>query len=98
MKNKNFTIIIVLIIIALAVVPLMIHPNAEFGGADGQAEDAITEINPTYQPWANSLIELPSGEVESLLFSLQAGIGGLIVGYALAFYKYGRKKKDDVKA
>jgi cobalt/nickel transport protein len=76
MKNKNFTIIIVLIIIALAVVPLMIHPNAEFGGADGRAEDAITEINPTYQPWANSLIELPSGEVESLLFSLQAGIGG----------------------
>lgn len=93
-KNTWLTILVVLVVIALAVVPLLIHPDAEFGGADGEAEAAIGEIAPDYQPWAASLIEPKSGEVESLLFSLQAGIGGLIVGYALAYYKYGRKNKD----
>lgn len=98
MKNKGFTVIAIIAIIALAVIPLLLHPNAEFSGADGQAEEAIGEISPDYKPWASPIIELPSGEVESLLFSLQAGIGGLIVGYALAYYKYGRKKKDQPKA
>lgn len=97
MKNKRYILLIVLVIISLAVIPLLMRPNAEFSGADAQAQDAIAEIAPDYKPWAESILKLPSGEVESLLFSLQAGIGGLIVGYALAYFKYGRKKKDPTK-
>ena len=33
--------------------------GSEFGGADGAAEEAISSIDPDYEPWAESLIELP---------------------------------------
>ncbi|ORA04667.1 energy-coupling factor ABC transporter substrate-binding protein [Mycolicibacterium bacteremicum] len=60
--------------------------EAEFGGADGQAEAVITEIHPTYEPWFAPLVgELP-GEVESGLFAIQAGLGGMILGGAIGWY------------
>ncbi|MGX5668059.1 energy-coupling factor ABC transporter substrate-binding protein [Rhizobium daejeonense] len=70
-------------VIALAILPLVIHHggDAEFGGADGEAEAAITEIQPDYQPWASPLWEPPSAEIESLLFALQAAIGAGLIGF-----------------
>ncbi len=62
-------------------------PGAEWGGADGEAEEAIKEINPEYESWFSPIWEPPSGEIESLLFSLQAAIGGLIIGYVLGRMK-----------
>ncbi|MGW0159838.1 energy-coupling factor ABC transporter substrate-binding protein [Mycobacterium sp. NPDC003323] len=60
--------------------------DAEFGGADGQAEEVITEIHADYEPWFSPLVgELP-GEVESGLFAIQAGAGGLILGAAIGWY------------
>lgn len=60
--------------------------EAEFGGADGQAEEVITEINEEYEPWFSPLVgELP-GEVESGLFALQAGLGGIVLGGAVGWY------------
>nr|WP_255569948.1 energy-coupling factor ABC transporter substrate-binding protein [Ensifer canadensis] len=72
-----------LAVIALAILPLVIHHggDAEFGGADGEAEAAITEIQPDYKPWASPLWEPPSGEIESLLFALQAALGAGLVGF-----------------
>lgn len=67
--------------------PLLILKDAEFGGADGQAEEVITEINPDYEPWFSPLIEPASGEIESLLFSLQAAIGAGVIGYFYGFVK-----------
>lgn len=65
--------------------------EAEFGGADGQAEEVITEIHEDYEPWFSPLVgELP-GEVESGLFALQAGLGGIVLGSALGWYA-GRKR------
>ncbi|CAN3131097.1 Cobalt transport protein CbiN [Mycobacterium sp. smrl_JER01] len=65
--------------------------EAEFGGADGQAEEVITEIHEDYQPWFSPLVgELP-GEVESGLFALQAGLGGIVLGSAVGWYA-GRKR------
>ncbi|MFV0527678.1 MAG: energy-coupling factor ABC transporter substrate-binding protein [Lachnospiraceae bacterium] len=76
MSSRAKTILIlVLICVLIAVVPLTVIKNSDFGGADGAAEELITEINPDYEPWATSLIELPGGETESLLFCLQAAIG-----------------------
>lgn len=84
--NKN-NFIMLLIAVALIVTPLVLKPGAEYGGADGQAEDAITEISPDYKPWFSSLYEPPSGEIESLLFATQAALGAGIIGYYLGSRK-----------
>ena len=77
---------LVLTVVTLAVLPL-IFVKGDYGGADGEAEAAITEIQPDYKPWFNSLIELPSGEVESLLFASQAALGAGVIGYVIGLYK-----------
>ena len=79
-------------VIALAVIPL-IFVKGEYGGADGQAEEAIAEIQPTYEPWFQPFFEPPSGEIESLLFSSQAAIGAGVIGYAIGLYKGRNQKK-----
>jgi len=71
------------IVVLLAVVPLFLHPESEFGGADGQAEEVIAAINPDVEPWFAPLIEPPGGETESLLFALQAAVGAGFIGYFL---------------
>jgi cobalt/nickel transport protein len=63
----------------------LVSPGAEFGGADGQAEDVIGDIDPDYQPWVENLWEVP-GETESLLFALQAAIGASIIGFFIGRY------------
>ncbi|BCS53198.1 energy-coupling factor ABC transporter substrate-binding protein [Geobacter sp. SVR] len=90
MKRFQNLILLVLVIVLITVPLLMIKkpepgPDGKeveiFTGSDDQAKDAITKINPSYKPWAKSLMEPPSGEVASLLFSLQAAIGAGFLGY-----------------
>jgi cobalt/nickel transport protein len=58
----------------------------DWSGADGKAEAVVDEMTGgSYRPWL-SPIWTPSGELESLFFSLQAAIGGLIIGYFLGYY------------
>lgn len=92
-KTKITILILVILCVIIAVVPLMLIKDSEFGGADGAAEDVIMEINESYEPWFESIIQLPGGETESLLFCLQAAIGGAILGYGFGFYN-GRKNKN----
>ncbi|MEN2978365.1 MULTISPECIES: energy-coupling factor ABC transporter substrate-binding protein [Tistrella] len=82
---------------ALAIAPLLIHPpgTVEFAGADGEAEAMITEIHPDYQPWASPLWEPPSGEIESLLFALQAAIGAGLLGYYFGLRRGRRDAAED---
>ena len=62
--------------------------DAEFGGADGEAEGVIEELTSgTYEPIADPLWEPPSGEIESLLFGLQIAFGALIIGYFFGYYR-----------
>lgn len=58
-----------------------------WAGADEKAEQAIGEIAPNYEPWFSPIWEPPSGEIESFLFSLQAAIGALLIGYFLGYYR-----------
>ncbi len=76
-------VILSIFVIVLAVLPLVMLKDAEFSGADGLAETAITEINPDYTPWFSSIYEPESGEIESLLFAVQAAIGAGVVGFVL---------------
>lgn len=93
MKKNGLTIVILLLLcVAIACIPLLTIKDSEFGGADGQAEEAITAIDPDYEPWASSILEPPGGETESLLFALQAAIGAGVIcfglGYLTARHKY----------
>lgn len=91
MKNSKKVILILILCVIIAVVPLMMIKDSEFGGADDQAEDIISELNPDYEPWFDPIIELPGGETESLLFALQAAIGAGVIGLGFGYF-IGRKK------
>lgn len=84
------SLILIIIALVIGIFPLFIS-NGEFGGADGQAEEMITVINPNYKPWAESLFEPASGEVESTLFALQAAIGGAVIGFGFGRLSVGKK-------
>ncbi len=86
--RKN--ILLLLLAVVIAVVPLIWHSGAAFGGSDDKAKDVIGEINPDYKPWFSSLWEPPSAEVETLLFSLQAALGAGFIGYFFG-YRQGQK-------
>lgn len=73
-------------VITLAVIPL-VFVSGKYEGADAQAEEAIQELHPTYEPWFQPLFEPASGEIESLLFASQAALGAGIIGYAIGLYK-----------
>ena len=89
MKQKKWPIAAGLLILCaiIAVVPLMAVNDSEFGGADGQAEELIGEIAPEYEPWAAPILEPPGGETESLLFCLQAALGGGVLGYGFGYLR-----------
>ncbi|USK59761.1 energy-coupling factor ABC transporter substrate-binding protein [Peribacillus asahii] len=83
------------LVVILAIFPLFIQKGAEFGGADGEAEEAIGEINSSYEPWFSSIWEPPSGEIESLLFVLQAAIGAGFIGYFVGYARGKSKSKKE---
>jgi cobalt/nickel transport protein len=90
MKN----LMLIAIVVVLAILPLVMLGDAKFAGADGEAEEAITEIAVDYSPWFSPLLEPKSGEVESLLFALQAAAGAGVIFYGLG-YMIGRSKKEE---
>ncbi|GKX51740.1 energy-coupling factor ABC transporter substrate-binding protein [Budvicia aquatica] len=87
----NKTLVLILLIVGLVIAPFFIDHGGEFGGADGQAEDQIMLIAPDYEPWFESLYQPASGEIESLLFTLQGSLGTAVIFYVLGYYRRGRK-------
>ena len=78
MKNS----LLIGLCILLVLISLMIGSSiGEFGGADGQIEVKVAEIDQEYSPWFDNIWTPPSGEIESMLFSLQAAIGAGFIGY-----------------
>ena len=91
---KKFQNIILLVaVVVLVALPLIFIQKPEpepgqkeveiFTGSDDQAKNMITQIRPDYKPWVESLLSPPSGEIESMLFSLQAALGAGFIGYWL---------------
>ena len=82
MKKKDKITVIVLLLAALLIVmlPLALQAGAEFGGSDDAGSQVVESLSEHYEPWATPLLErflggeLP-GELESLLFCVQTGIG-----------------------
>lgn len=96
MVDKKPIILLALVAI-IVILPLVMYSGlgedeGYFVGADGAAGEAIEETG--YEPWFSSLWEPPSGEIESLLFALQAAIGAIIIGYVLGYYRGQDKEKS----
>lgn len=85
MKKQN--LILLLIFALLVVVPLVLNPNAEYGGSDGNAKVLINTLVPSYEPWFEPIWEPPSGEIESLMFMMFAVTGAGFIGYYLGTLK-----------
>jgi cobalt/nickel transport protein len=87
-RKLELIVLAIFLIFAVQFIYMSSTTDAEYGGADGQAEDAINEITGgTYEPIAKPIWEPPSGEIESLLFGLQAAIGAGVIGYFLGYYR-----------
>lgn len=98
MKNKRVVtnVILILLVVFITIIPFFVAKNGEFGGSDDQAEEAITQIDESYEPWFSPIFEPASGEIESLLFALQAAIGAGIIGFGLGYLKGKKKVNDEV--
>lgn len=101
-KSNKRTIIILLCIVAFLIfVPLFALKGAEFGGSDDAGSVMIEEINGEYEPWFSPVLEtwingeLP-GEVESLLFCVQTGIGVGIIAFCMGRFVERKKWKEKI--
>ncbi|MFJ5262072.1 energy-coupling factor ABC transporter substrate-binding protein [Streptomyces sp. NPDC088387] len=97
-RNTRINALLLLAVAALAVIPLVFglgdHKEEPFTGADAEAETAITEIDPDYEPWFSPLYEPPSGEIESALFALQAALGAGVLAYYFGIRR-GRRQGEE---
>lgn len=88
MSKNTKTVLILLVIAALiAIVPLFARKGASFGGSDDAGSVMVEEVRgEEYEPWFTPVLEnlldgeLP-GEVESLIFCIQTGIGVGIIAF-----------------
>ena len=103
-KSAKSAIILLILAILIAIVPLFVLRGAEFGGSDDAGSQMISEITgEESEPWFEPVLEqaiggeLP-GEVESLFFCIQTGIGVGIVafgfGYLVARKKYSKNDEE----
>jgi cobalt/nickel transport protein len=88
MRGEMIAGFVVILFFALFLYVSASNTGAEWGGADGEAEGVIAELTGgAYEPWFQPLWEPPSGEIESLLFSLQAALGAIVIGYFFGYYR-----------
>jgi cobalt/nickel transport protein len=90
LSRQNWLLAIAVIV--LAAFPL-VFVRGKYSGSDDQAESAIQESHPNYEPWFKPLFEPASTEIESLLFASQAAMGAGVIGYVIGLYK-GRSQRD----
>lgn len=104
MKNTKLKVVLLLfLVLIIASVPLFLVKGAEFGGSDDAGSQVVSEITGTeYEPWFTPVMEnwidgeLP-GEVESLLFCVQTGIGVGIIAFILGRFVE-RTKQEKMRA
>ncbi len=89
MKKDAKLVILLLILAALIIiVPLFVLKGAQFGGSDDAGSVKVEEISGEYEPWFTPILEtvldgeIP-GEVESLLFCVQTGIGVGVIAFLM---------------
>ncbi|OUO81336.1 cobalt ABC transporter [Blautia sp. An249] len=97
---KKSVIVLILVIVLMAFIPLFALKDAEFGGSDDAGSQVVEEVDSGYEPWATPIFEqalggeLP-GEVESLLFCIQTGIGVGIIAFVMGRFVERKKWTKD---
>lgn len=96
-SNKKLVAILIIVSLLLIVVPFIALKGAEFGGSDDAGSQMVNEVTgEEYTPWFTPILEsfiggeIP-GEIESLIFCVQTGIGVGIISYCFG-YLVARKK------
>ncbi len=100
-KTKTKVIVLLIIVALIVIVPLFALKGAEFGGSDDAGSVAISQITgKEYTPWFTPVMEkaiggeLP-GEIESLLFCVQTGIGvGVFAFFMGRFVERSKHEKE----
>lgn len=99
-KQKKIFAALILASVLIAIIPLFALKGAEFGGSDDAGSVMVEEIHGEYTPWFTPVLEtlvggeLP-GEVESLIFCVQTGIGvGILAFFMGRFYERNKRNKE----
>ncbi|AWK52053.1 cobalt ABC transporter [Clostridium beijerinckii] len=86
-KTKKTVVSLLIIAALIAMIPLFTLKGAKFGGSDDAGSKVVAEITGSdYKPWFTPVLEtwiggeLP-GEIESLLFCVQTGIGVGVIAF-----------------
>ncbi|HIY01704.1 MAG TPA: energy-coupling factor ABC transporter substrate-binding protein [Candidatus Blautia faecipullorum] len=95
--KKGTVIALIIAVILIAFIPLFLLKDAEFGGSDDAGSTVVEEVDSGYEVWTAPVLEvilggeLP-GEVESLFFCIQTGIGVGIVAFFMG--RFVERKKQ----
>lgn len=98
MKKNRITVpALIVLAVLIILVPLFMRKGASFEGSDGAGSEMVNEMaGGGYEPWFEPVLErmiggeLP-GEVETLFFCIQTGIGVGVIAYCFG-YLAARKK------
>ena len=103
MKQQSHKVLVVAILAAallISLLPLFLLRGAEFGGSDDAGSQMVAEVTGReYEPWFTPVLEsalggeLP-GEVESLMFCVQTGIGVGVIAFVLGRWVERKKWMD----
>ena len=103
---KKTVILGIVLICLLVLIPLFVLHDAEVGGSDDAGSQVVEEVDSSYDPWAAPILEtliggeLP-GEVESLFFCIQTGIGIGIISFIMGRFverkKWMKQEEDSAR-
>lgn len=107
MKQHSRKILVVALLAAallISMLPLFLLRGAEFGGSDDAGSQMVAEVTgKEYEPWFTPILEtalggeLP-GEIESLMFCIQTGIGVGVIAFVLGRWVERKKWTDKTKS
>lgn len=97
--NKKIAVVLITLLMLMIVAPVMLLKGAEFGGSDDAGSQMVAMIDETHEPWFTPVIETyldgeVPGELESLLFCVQTGIGVAIISFIMGMFVERKKWTD----
>lgn len=97
--KRHTNLLLIGLALLITVVPLALYAGSAdeglFGGTDDAALGVIEQQAPGYVAWLDPVLEPAGGEVESMLFVVQAGLGFGFIGYYLGLVRGRRERAED---
>ena len=87
-RNKKIVFVVLFLTAVIIIIPVIALKGAEFGGSDDAGSVMVEEIAGNYEPWFAPVFETMlgrevPGELESLLFCIQTGIGVGVIAFCM---------------